>query len=78
MEEIMRMRENLLCIRRTVGWTAEEFRNRIDIIRQTINHIEGGRNTLTKTQRIAMRSILGAEMIQEPDDTEMLKVCWMF
>ena len=29
---------------------------------------------LTKTQNIAMRSGLAAEMIQKPDDTEMLKV----
>lgn len=74
MEEIIRMQENLLLIRRTVGWTAEEFGERIGVTRQTINNIESGRNKLTKTQYIAMRSVLDAEIIQVPEDTEMLKV----
>ena len=63
MEEIIRMQENLLLIRRTVGWTAEEFGEKIGVTRQTINNIESGRNKLTKTQYIAMRSILDAEMV---------------
>ncbi len=74
MEEIIRMQDNLLLIRRTVGWTAEEFGEKIGVTRQTINNIESGRNKLTKTQYIAMRSVLDAEMAQAPEDTEMLKV----
>jgi transcriptional regulator with XRE-family HTH domain len=74
MEEIIRMQKNLLLIRRAVGWTAEEFGERIGVTRQTINNIESGRNKLTKTQYIAMRSVLDAEMIQFPDETDMLKV----
>lgn len=74
MEEITRLQDNLLLIRRTVGWTAKEFGEKIGITRQTINNIESGRNKLTKTQYIAMRSVLDAEIIQKPDDTEMLKV----
>ena len=74
MEEIARMQENLLLIRRTVGWTAEEFGERIGVTRQTINNIESGRSKLTKTQYIAMRSVLDAEMQQSPEDTEMLRV----
>ena len=34
MEEILRMQENLLLIRRTVGWTAEAFGERIGVTRQ--------------------------------------------
>lgn len=74
MEEIIRMQENLLLIRRTVGWTAEKFGEKIGVTRQTINNIESGRNKLTKTQYIAMRSVLDAEMAQTPEDTQMLKV----
>lgn len=74
MEEIIRMQKYLLLIRRTVGWTAEEFGKKIGVTRQTINNLESGRNKLTKTQYIAMRSVLDAEMIQAPDETEMLKV----
>ena len=74
MEEIARLQENLLLIRRTVGWTAEEFGDRIGVTRQTINNIESGRSKLTKTQYIAMRSVLDAEIQQSPEDTEMLRV----
>lgn len=74
MEEIIRMQDNLLLIRRAVGWTAEEFGEKIGVTRQTINNIESGRNKLTKTQYIAMRSVLEAEMIQEPEETQMLRV----
>ena len=74
MDEIMRMQENLLLIRRTVGWTAEEFGDRIGVTRQTINNIEFGRNKLSKTQYIAMRSVLDAEMAQSPEDTTMLRL----
>ena len=74
MEEILRMQENLLLIRRTVGWKAEEFGDRIGVTRQTINNIECGRNKLTKTQYIAMRSVLDAEMQKSPEDTAMLRL----
>jgi transcriptional regulator with XRE-family HTH domain len=73
-EEIRRMQENLLLIRRAVGWTAEEFGEQIGVTRQTINNIESGRNKLTKTQYIAMRSVLDAEMAKHPEDTKMLRV----
>ncbi len=74
MEEIERMQSNLLLIRRSVGWTAEEFGERIGVTRQTINNIEAGRNKLNKTQYIAMRSVLDAEIAQHEDETEMLRV----
>lgn len=74
MEEIKRMQENLLLIRRTIGWTAEEFGEQIGVTRQTINNIENGRNKLTKTQYIAMRSVIEAEMAKKPEETEMLRV----
>ncbi len=74
MDEIEKMQKHLLLIRRTVGWTAEEFGERIGVTRQTINNLEAGRNKLTKTQYIAMRSVLDAEMVQYPDETEMLKL----
>lgn len=73
MEEIQRMQDNLLLIRRTVGWTAEAFGDQIGVTRQTINNIESGRNKLTKTQYIAMRSVIEAEMVKHPDETQMLR-----
>lgn len=74
MEEIIRLQENLLLIRRAVGWTAETFGEKIGVTRQTINNIEAGRNKLTKTQYIAIRSVLDAEITQHPEETEMLRL----
>lgn len=74
MDEIVRMQENLLLLRRVVGWTAEELGEKIGVTRQTINNIEYGRNKLTKTQYIAIRSVLDAEMIQYPEETQMLRM----
>lgn len=75
MEELTRMQDNLLLIRRAVGWTADEFGEKIGVTRQTINNIENKRNRLTKTVYIAMRSVLDAEIIQSPEeDTEMLRL----
>lgn len=73
MEEIQRMQDNLFLLRRTVGWTAEEFGDQIGVTRQTINNIESGRNKLTKTQYIAMRSVLDVEIAKHPEETEMLR-----
>ena len=72
-KEIQRMQDNLLLIRRTLGWTAVEFGDRIGVTRQTINNIESGRNKLTKTQYIAMRAVIDAEIMKHPEETEMVK-----
>lgn len=74
MNEIQRMQKYLLLIRRTVGWTAEEFGSRIGVTRQTINNIEAGRNKLNQTQYIAMRSVLDREILMYPEETKMLKL----
>jgi DNA-binding XRE family transcriptional regulator len=74
MEEIQRMQEHLLLIRRSIGWSADFLGEQIGVTRQTINNIESGRSKLTKTQYLAMRSIFDAEMAQSPEDTEMLRL----
>ena len=74
MEEITRMQDHLPLIRMAVGWTAEDLGDRIGVTRQTISNIENGRNKLSKTQYIAMRSVLDAEMARSPEDTEMLRL----
>lgn len=76
MNEIERMQKYLQLIRRAVGWSAEEFGERIGVTRQTINNIEAPnpRSKLTKTQYIAMRSVLDVEIHQHPEDTAMLRL----
>lgn len=72
MNEIERLQDNLLLIRRAAGWTAEEFGEKIGVTRQTINNLEAKRNKLNKTQYIAMRAVIEAEMAKTPEETEML------
>lgn len=73
MPEVTRLQNHLLLIRRTVGWTAEELGERIGVTRQTINNIESGKSKLSKTQYIAIRSILDAEIAKSPEETKMLR-----
>ncbi len=72
MNEIRRLQDNLLLIRKAAGWKAEDLGDRIGVTRQTINNLEAGRNKLNKTQYIAIRAVLDAEMTAFPEDTEML------
>ena len=77
MEEILRFQQNMLLIRRTVGWTAEEFGDKIGVTRQTINNLEKNNRDkfkLNKTQYIAMRSVLYAEIAKCPEETETLRL----
>lgn len=73
-EEIKRFNDILLLVRHIIGWSAEDFGERIGVTRQTINNLENGRGKLNKTQYIAMRSVIETEMEEHPDETEMLKV----
>lgn len=73
MDEIERLQENLLLLRRAAGWTAEELGDRIGVTRQTINNLEMKRSKLNKTQYIAIRAVLDAEMKASPKDTGLLR-----
>lgn len=73
-KEIERFEEVFPLIRRTVGWSAEEFGEKIGVSRQTINNLENKKYKLTKTPYIAMRYVLDDEIEKHPDETEMLKV----
>ena len=72
MDEVRRLQDNLLLIRRAVGWTAEELGEKIGVSRQTINNLEANRNKISKAQYIAIRAVLDAEMERSPEDTKML------
>lgn len=73
-EVIERFQENLLLIRRTVGWSADQFGEKIGVTRQTINNLERKDTNikLNKTIYIAMRAVLADEIHNSKDDTHML------
>lgn len=77
MEEILRFQQYMLLIRKAVGWTAEEFGKQVGVTRQTINNLEKNNREkfkLTKTQYIAMRSVLDVEITIHPETTETLQL----
>ena len=73
-EEIERFDEIFPLVRKAVGWSAEEFGDKIGVTRQTISNLENKRIKVSKTTYIAMRFVLDEEMENHPDETEMLKV----
>ena len=73
-EEIERFDAIFPLVRKAVGWSAEEFGDKIGVTRQTISNLENKRIKVSKTTYIAMRFVLDEEMENHPDETEMLKV----
>ena len=75
-QKVSLLQENLLLIRRCLGWSAAEFGDRIGVVRQTFNNLETNRKgkfNLSKTQYLAIRQILNEEITESPDDTEMIQ-----
>ena len=60
-------------IKTAVGWSAKEFGDRIGVSRQTINNYENGKK-IDKTNYIAMRYVLEAEIAENKENTKMLPV----
>lgn len=67
--EIKKLQDNLMLIRNSGGWSAEEFGNMIGVTKQTIRNLEIGKTDMSKTQYIAIRAILDYELAERPDDT---------
>lgn len=68
-EEIDRLQDSLLLIREAGGWSAEEFGDMIGVTKQTIRNIENKKTAMSKTQYIAIRSVLDYELEERKDDT---------
>lgn len=61
---ISRFQDNLETIRKVAGWTSQELADEIGVTRQTISNLESGRSRMTKTQYLALRTVLNFEIIQ--------------
>jgi len=73
-QQIKRLQENLLSIRKIAGWTAEELGDRIGVTKQTISNMENGKAKLTQTQYIAIRSVLDFEIQTNKENTVLPQV----
>lgn len=70
---IKRFVANFSLIRKSIGWTAEELGNRIEVSRQTIMNIEKDKKITTPIY-MAIRTEFESEIDLHPTETEMLKV----
>ena len=76
MNEIELLQKHLLLIRRSLGWTAVEFGDKIGVTRQTINNLEANdpkKARMSKTQYLAIRKVLDDEIKNSPEDTAMVE-----
>lgn len=60
-QDIKKLQHNLPSLRRIAGWTAEDLGRKIGVTKQTISNLETGRTSLSKTQYIALRTVLDYE-----------------
>lgn len=73
-ECVIALENNLRLVRKCVGWTAQELAKKTGIARQTISSIENKTARLTKTQYIAIKSVIMEEIANHKDETEMAAV----
>lgn len=62
-EKIERMQANLSVIRSVSRWTTERLGEEIGVSRQTINSLEHGKTTMSKTQYLALRAVFNHEAV---------------
>ena len=69
--EIARLQDNLLIIRKIAGWTAAELGDQIGVTKQTISNLENKKTLMSKTQYIAIRAVLDDEIKSNPDNSTL-------
>ncbi len=67
--EIMMLQDNLQPIRNAGGWTLEELGDMIGVTKQTMSNLENKKTEMSRTQYIALRSVLDYEVENNPDNT---------
>lgn len=71
--DIVNLQDNLYALRRLAGWTAEDLGDLIGVTKQTIRNLEKRHNgaTMSKTQYIAIRTMLDYEIADNPDNVAL-------
>lgn len=70
--EIEKLTQSLPSIRKIAGWSSEDLGELIGVTKQTISNIETRKNKMSKTQYIAIRTIIDYEITEHPEN-ELLK-----
>lgn len=58
---IKKLQRNLSSLRKLAGWTAEDLGKKVGVTKQTISNLENERTSMSKTQYIAIRTVLDYE-----------------
>lgn len=73
-KEIEKLQNNLQAIRKIAGWTTEELGEQIGVTKQTISNLENHKTTMTKTQYIALRTVIDYEIATNTENTTLGQV----
>ncbi|MBQ3784490.1 MAG: helix-turn-helix transcriptional regulator [Lachnospiraceae bacterium] len=73
-KEIAKLQNNLQAIRKIAGWTTEELGEQIGVTKQTISNLENHKTTMTKTQYIALRTVIDYEIATNTDNATLGQV----
>lgn len=72
--EIEKLTQSLPSIRKIAGWSSEDLGELIGVTKQTISNIETRKSTMSKTQYIAIRTIIDYEIAEHPENELLAKV----
>lgn len=72
--EIERLTQNLPAVRKIAGWSSEELGEFIGVTKQTISNIETRKTKMSKTQYIAIRTIIDYEIAEHPENELLANV----
>lgn len=73
-KEIEKLTQSLPSIRKIAGWSSEELGEYIGVTKQTISNIETRKTKMSKTQYIAIRTIIDYEIAEHPENELLAKV----
>ena len=73
-KEIAKLQNNLHAIRKVAGWTTEELGEQIGVTKQTISNLENRKTIMTKTQYIALRTVIDYEIATNTDNATLGQV----
>ena len=73
-KEIEKLQNNLQAIRKIAGWTTEELGEQIGVTKQTISNLENHKTTMTKTQYIALRTVIDYEIATNTENATLGQV----
>lgn len=73
-KEIKKLQNNLQAIRKIAGWTTEELGEQIGVTKQTISNLENHKTTMTKTQYIALRTVIDYEIATNTENAALGQV----